>query len=500
MSDLVSGLLSAASPVNLLYCLLGCLAGTLTGVLPGFGPTSATALLFPLAFYLPPDQSLILLAGIYYGAQYGGSTTAILLNVPGEVSSVPTALDGYQMTLKGKAGAALSIAALTSFGAGTLAMVGLTVFGPAIARLGLMFGPAERLGLFVFAMTCAAALSGNYPMRGLVCTLVGMLLATVGVDPLAGVGRLTFGRSWLLQGLDLVPLVMGVFGVSEVVATMEEKTPVIALGRIGSLLPSRSELKTGMAAGFRGTLVGFGLGLIPGMMPAITSFIAYDVERKLSSHPSEFGRGAIEGVASPEAANNATVTAGFIPLLSLGIPTSPTLALLMAALIVYGITPGPLMFTLHANLAWTIIGSMYIGNVILLILNLPLVGLWARLALIPYRLLGPIILGLCMVGSYCIRNSMFDVWSCLLFGAIGWWMRRRSWPAGPLVLGFILGSPLEESARQVVELSRGEPGYVLGHPIALAFFALAVGSLYLSLRLLGSAEQKGAPAGDGGGV
>jgi len=484
MSDMLSGLLSALTPLNVLYCLLGCFVGTLTGVLPGFGPTSATAILFPLAFYAPPDQALILLAGIYYGAQYGGSTTAILINVPGEISSVPTALDGYQMTLKGRGGVALAMAAIVSFIAGTLAVVGLSLLGPMLARVALVFGPVEKLGLLAFAMTCSAALSGLSPMRGAIATLLGMLLATVGIDSLAGVGRLTFGQVCLFQGFDLVPVVMGLFGISEVVSTMEEKSGSIAMGKIGSLFPSGSELKRGVFAGLRGGAVGFVLGLIPGMMPAITTFISYDLEKKISKDPTQFGKGSIEGVASPEAANNATVAAGFIPLLSLGIPTSPTLALLLAALIVYGVFPGPMMFAEHAHLTWTIIGSMYLGNVILVILNLPLVGWWARLALMPYRLLGPLVLGLCLVGSYCIRNSMFDVWSCILFGALGWWMRRRSWPATPFVLGFILGPPLEEAARQFMDLTQGEPGYILGHPIALALFALSALSLLTSTRLL----------------
>lgn len=481
---LFMGFANMLSPGNIIACLIGCLAGTLVGVLPGLGPASTVAILFPIAFYLPPEQTLMVMAGIHYGAMYGGSTTSIVVNVPGEAASVVTCLDGYQMAKKGRAGPALAISAIGSFMAGTIGVVALSVVGPTLARLALVFGPVERLGLFLFSLTCVAGLSGSGIMRGLLVCAIGMLLAAVGIDSLTGMPRLTFGQIWLLSGFNFVPVIIGLFGVAEVVASIGEGVDSVASGHIGSLMPSREEWRPGLIACVRGSIVGFVTGLIPGMIPAVTSFLAYDLEKRLSSHPERFGTGVIEGVAAPEAANNGTAQAGFIPMLALGIPTTATLAILMAALYTYGIAPGPLMFTKHAALTWTVIASMYFGNIILLILNLPLVGLWARISVIPYRLLGPIVLGLCFIGSYVMRNSMLDVWVTLLFGAIGYGMRKRHWPTAPLILGFILGPLLEESLRQSVSVTGGSLAAFLGHPIFMGFLVLAMVSVWLAYSMI----------------
>lgn len=487
---LLEGIANVLSPQNLLFAFLGCLLGTLVGVLPGLGPVSAVAILFPLTTYLPPTGMVIALAAIYYGAMYGGSTTAILMNIPGEVSSVPTALDGFAMTRQGRAGPALAIAAIVSFVAGIFGTVVLYLVGPPLARFALLFGPAEYFGLAAFSLTAIAGLSGRSVVRGLIMAVLGMLLATVGIDVGSSVTRLTLGSEALLQGFDIVPVMIGLFGIGEVLRELQEGSPGILQGRLGRLLPDRQELRQGMAAGGRATVLGFLLGLLPGMLPSITSFLAYSYEKQRSPHPERFGRGAIEGVAAPEAANNAAAMAGFVPLLSLGIPTSPTMALILAALIVYGLIPGPTLFTENAAFTATVIASFLVANVILLILNLPLVGLWVRIARIPYRILAPVILGVCVAGAYSIRNTMFDVWVAFAFGLVGWLASRWSWPLAPLVLGFILGPMAETSFRQAIAIS---PTIFLERPIFLGFVVLAGLSLWLTRRWnLGAADEDGA--------
>ncbi|MDO8472268.1 MAG: tripartite tricarboxylate transporter permease [Dehalococcoidia bacterium] len=473
MQPLFTGFVAAAQPINLWYALLGSLLGTMVGVLPGLGPASALAILFPLAGYLPPTGAIIMLAGIYYGAMYGGSTTAILLNVPGEVASVTTCLDGFQMTRQGRAGPALAMAAIVSFVAGTIGTVVLSLSGPALASVGLNFGPPEYFSLMLFSLSAIANFSGPSLVRGIAMGLVGMILAAVGFDPLSSAVRLTFGSTQLLLGFDTVSVLIGLFAISEVLKSGEEGIASIYKGSLGRLLPSAKEFRRGMAAGMRGTGLGLVLGLVPGLTPSITAFMAYDVEKRISKEPEKFGTGVIEGVAAPEAANNATAVAGFIPLFSLGIPTSPTLAMLLAALVIYGLKPGPLLFTQYADFTWTVIASMYIGNVMLLILNLPLVGIWAKLATVPYKIIAPSILVFSTVGAYSMRNSMFDVWTVFAFGIIGFYMNKLEWPTIPLVLGFILGPMVEQALRQSLSIESSWMIFV-NRPLSAAFLALTV--------------------------
>jgi putative tricarboxylic transport membrane protein len=480
LSGLLGGIANCLSLTNLLFAFLGCFLGTIVGVLPGLGPVSAVAILFPLTTYLPPDGMVIALAAIYYGAMYGGSTTAILMNIPGEVSSVPTALDGFAMTKQGRAGAALAISAIVSFVAGIFGTIVLSVLGPPLSTLCLKFGPPEYFGLALFSLTAIAGLSGRSVSRGLIMAAIGMLMASVGVDVASSLPKLTFKTTVLLQGFDIVPVMIGLFGIGEVLKELEQGTSGIYQGKMGKLMPNREELGSGMKAGLRATLIAFSLGLFPGMLPSITSFLCYSFERQRSKHPDRFGKGAIEGVAAPEAANNAAAMAGFVPLFTLGIPTGPTMALILAALIVYGLVPGPTLFTEHAPFTWTVIASFFVANFILLILNLPFVALWAKIAAIPYRLLAPIILAICIPGAYSIRNNLFDVWVCILFGLIGWFLSKRNWPVAPLVLGFILGPMAETSLRQSISIS---PLIFVHRPIFIGFMALAAFSVWFSSRL-----------------
>jgi putative tricarboxylic transport membrane protein len=480
MEMFLAGILSALTPQNLLYAFAGCLIGTFVGVLPGIGPVSAVAILFPFTTYLPPTGMIIALAAIYYGAMYGGSTTAILMNVPGEISAVVTALDGYEMTKKGRPGPALAIAAIVSFMAGIIGATLIAMLGPSVARLALMFGPAEYLGLGLFSLTAITGLSGKSPVRGVIVMLVGLLLTSVGYDDSADFGRLTFGSNDLLLGFDIVPVMIGLFGIGEMLRVYEEKTGQFATYVLGKLMPNREELRDGLAAGMRATAISFPLGLLPGMLPSVASFLCYSFEKQRSKNPEKFGKGAIEGVAAPEAANNAAAMANLLPLLTLGIPTGPTMALILAALTVYGMIPGPLLFTQHANFTWTVIGSFFVANVILLILNLPLVGLWARLATIPQPILAPTVLILCLVGSFSTRSSMFDVWVCLIFGLLGWAATKAGWPLAPMVLAYVLGPMIERSARQVFALS---PVLLLHRPIFWGFMVMGVLTIWFTRRL-----------------
>jgi len=488
---LLSGFLGALNFTNLMYCFVGCVLGTFVGVLPGLGPAATSAILLPLTTYMPPAGAIIMLAGIYYGAMYGGSTTSILVNVPGEASSVPTCLDGFQMTKQGRAGEALAIAAIGSFIAGTFGTIALSVMAPALAKMALKFGPPEYFALVFFSLTMLVSFSEGSLLKGLIAGGVGMYLACVGVDPLSGKQRLTFGSVHFSGGMDVIPVLMGLFGIGEVLTSAEEGILQLYEGKLGHLLPRGRELAKGIWASIRGTISGFILGLLPGMIPAVTSFIAYDLEKRISKTPQRFGTGCIEGVAAPEAANNATSQAGFIPLMSLGIPTSPTLAVILAALMMYGLQPGPFLFIRHADFAWAVIASMYIGNIILLILNLPLVGLWARLCLVPYRYIGPIVLGVCLVGAFSVRNRLFDIMTCIIFGILGYLMKRYHWPAAPLILGLILGPMLEQSLRQSLELSGGSPFILLSRPISLTLIVLTFILMIFARKALSKPELGG---------
>jgi putative tricarboxylic transport membrane protein len=421
-----------------------------------------------------------MLAGLYYGAAYGGSTTSILVNIPGEASSVATCFDGFPMTKKGRAGEALWIAAVGSFIAGTFGAIMFSLIGPGLSKYALKFGPPEYVGLLFFSLTALITLSGTSLTKGLAAGLVGIILSTMGIDPLTGARRFHFGSIGMMRGLDLVPMVVGLFGIGEILVSAEAGIGQIYEGTLGKMMPRGKELKKGLLASLRGTMVGFWPGMLPGMIPALTSFLAYDIEKRVSKYPEKFGTGVIEGVAGPEAANNATAQAGFIPLMTLGIPTGPSMAIILAALMLYGLQPGPMLFHTNKVLVWTVIGSMYIGNVILLILNLPLVGMWARISLIPYKYLAPTILAICVVGAYSPRNTMFDVWVAIGAGILGYIMRKTNWPIAPLILGFILGSMFEQSFRQ--SLSMGGPMIFFHRPIAMGFFGASIIALVVSLK------------------
>jgi putative tricarboxylic transport membrane protein len=470
--DLITGIINVFTPSYLAYCLLGCILGTLVGVLPGLGPASALSILLPLTTYLDPTGAIIMLAGLFYGVQYGGSTTSILVNIPGEASSVVTCLDGFQMTRQGRAGQALWIAAVGSFIAGTLGVLVTTFIGPGLALYGLRFGPPEYLGLFLLSMTTVVSLSGASITRGMAVGVVGMILAASGTDPLTGTERFTFGSTNLLLGLELIPLVVGLFGISEILVSAEAGVTKIYAGKLGKMMPRGKDLKNGILASLRGSLVGLPLGLLPGVTSVLSSFLAYDLEKRVSKYPEKMGTGLIEGVAAPEAANNATAQTNFIPLMVLGIPTSASMAILLSAFMLYGISPGPLLFQTNKEFVWTVIGSMYVGNVMLLILNLPLVGLWARMSQIPYKYLGPVILAICVIGSYSPRNSMLDVWVALGAGVVGFIMNKAKVPITPFILGFILGPMIELSLRQ--SLSMAGPIIFLQRPVFIILLAITI--------------------------
>ena len=482
--DLIAGLTNVLSLTNLFYCFVGGVLGTLVGVLPGLGPASTIAILLPMTMYLDKTGSIIMLAGIYYGAAYGGSTTSILVNMPGEVASVPTCFDGYPMTRDGRAGQALWVAAVGSFIAGTIGAVAVTVIGPGLAHYALRFGPPEYCALLVFSLTLVVSLAGAgfAVVRALAACLLGMLLSCVGIDPLTGTPRLYYGFTDLMQGLEIIPITVGLFGIGEILSNAQAKTVKIYEGKMGRMTPRGDDLRRGMMGAIRGTLVGLPLGVLPGFVPAVSSFIAYGIEKRMSKHPEKFGSGVIEGVAAPEAANNATAQTGFIPLFAFGIPTSASTAIILAALMIYGLQPGPVLFESNKLIIWTVIASMYIGNVMLVVLNLPLVGLWAKISQVPYKYLAPIVLGVCIIGAYSPRNSMFDVGVAIVFGLIGFLMKRVNWPMAPLILGFLLAPMLEVALSQ--SLNVGGVTIFFTRPIAAGLLALTAVSILVAIRLL----------------
>ena len=478
--DTIAGIVHAITPHNLLFCFLGSFLGTLVGVLPGLGTPSTLAILLPLTMVLDPSASIIMLAGLVYGASYGGSTTSILVNIPGEVVSIVTCFDGFPMTKQGRAGQALWTSAVGSFIAGTFGCLMFSLMGPALATYALRFGPPEKFGLIFFSLTALISLSGASLLKGLGAGLLGIWLSSIGVDPSSGVSRFSFGSTWLLRGVEIIPVTVGLCGISEILESAEAGIRQIYEGKLGKMMPRGRELTKALRASMRGTLVGFFPALLPGLLPGMLSFVAYDLEKRLSKYPEKFGTGVIEGVASPEACNNAAAQAGFIPLMSLGIPTGPSNALLLAALILAGLQPGPLLFTTNKEIVWTIIGSMYVGQVMCLVLNLPLIGFWARISMVPYKYLGPTILAICLVGAYSPRNTMFDVWVALGAGVVGYFMRKNDWPVAPLILGFILGPMLEQALRQSVSMG----GFLIffRRPIPLAFILFSIIMTTLSLR------------------
>ena len=478
---LMTGFSEALTPQNLMFALIGSILGTLVGVLPGVGPTSGIAILLPLTAFLPPTPAIIMLAAIYYGAMYGGSTTAILVNIPGEVASVVTTIDGYQMAKQGRAGPALAVAAISSFVAGTLALVGLTFFAPILADLALRVGPPEYFGLVVLAVSVVVSLSGASLLKGLTAGALGVLIALVGLDPQSGVRRFTLGTTGLLGGIDFIAVIVGLFAIAEVLLSVERRATSVSLAPIGRLLPSWADIRRCVPAMLRSTGIGFGLGMLPGCTPGAISFVAYDVERRISPSRDQFGKGAIEGVAAPEGANNATTSAGFVPLLALGLPSTPALAVLLSGLQIYGLQPGPLLFEKQPQFVWAVIASMYIGNVMLLVLNLPLVGLWARLVHVPYAVMGPMILVFSVVGAFSVRNTLFDVGVAVAFGVVGYAMAKLGYPTAPLVLALIL-TPLGESAlRQTLSMAGGSPILLVTRPLAVLLIAAGVALTVWSL-------------------
>lgn len=480
---LFSGFSIALEPMNILLAAIGAFVGTLVGVLPGLGPTSAIAILLPLTAVLSPTQAIIMLAGIYYGAMYGGSTTSILLNIPGEVSSVPTCLDGYPLAQQGRGGPALGIAAIGSFLAGTMGVIGLTFFAPILATQALKFGPPEYLALMLLSLTLVMSLGGANISKALAMCCLGYLLSLIGMAPINMQPRLTFGIISFWDGIDVISLVIGLFAICEVLKGVEEKKVAISMGNIGSVYPGLSDLRQSAMSILRGGGLGFFMGLLPGCAPAVTTFLAYDLEKKCSKTPERFGHGAMEGVAAPESANNATSSAGFIPLFALGIPASPALAVLLGALMIYGLTPGPMLFEQNPNFVWAIIASMFIGNIMCLLLNLPLVGFWAKITQIPYGILAPIVLLICVVGAYSIRNSMVDVLVSLIFGILGYAFDKFHWPVVPFVICFILGPVLERSFLQTIGMMAGNPYILFERPIFLILIAMTVVFVIISIKL-----------------
>ena len=474
---LLQGFWTALEPANLWWGLVGCIVGTLVGVLPGIGPSSAIAILIPLTTFLSPTPAIIMMAAIYYGAMYGGSTTAIVVNIPGEASSVPTAIDGYEMAKQGRAGPALAIAAISSFVAGTLGLVGLTFFAPVLSNFALAFGPPEYFALMFMGLTLVISLSGKALLKGLMGACLGLLVALIGQNPLTGASRLTFGSSDLMAGINFISIIIGLFALGEVFFNVEQKIVAIVGEKKIHWMPSWADVNRCWGAMLRSTGVGFFMGLLPGCAPAVTTFVAYDVEKRWSKHPEEFGHGAIEGVAAPEGANNATSSAGFVPLFAFGLPTGPALAVLLGGLMMYGLQPGPMLFKSNPQFVWAVIASMYIGQVICVILNLPLVGMCARIATIPFPVLGPLILIFSVIGAYSIRFLMFDVWVALVFGVVGYLMRKLKFPMAPMVLAAVLAQMLETALSQSLVISRGSPLIFFSRPIACAFMILAFASI-----------------------
>lgn len=480
--DVALGIEAAFTPTNLLFCFIGVALGTAVGVLPGIGPTATIALLLPITFNLAPVTSLIMLSGIYYGAQYGGSTTAILLNLPGESSAAVTALDGHQMARQGRAGAALATAALGSFFAGTVATVILAVFAPPLASAALKFGPAEYFSLVVLGLVASIALASGSLMKALAMIILGMLLGGVGQDIYSGTPRFTFGQRELYGGLNFVSLAVGLFGVAEILRNLETPTkPSMMVKKVTNLWLTREERRKIVGPVLRGTGLGSALGVLPGGGHVLASFTSYSLEKRVSKHPEEFGGGAIEGVAAPESANNAAAQTSFIPLLTLGLPAHPVMALLMGAFIIQGITPGPTVIDDEPALFWGLIVSMWIGNLMLVLLNLPLIGLWVKMLSIPYRVLFPAIIAFSAIGCYSLALNPFDVFAIAFFGVLGYVLIKLGCEPAPLLLGFVLGPLLEENLRRAMIISRGDASVFLTRPISLTLLVLALGALVVAV-------------------
>jgi len=480
--DLLSHILLGAqvlfTPINLFFCFIGVLMGTLVGVLPGLGPTAAIALLLPNTFHVPPVTAIIMLSGIYYGAMYGGSTTSILVNIPGEAASVITCLDGYQMAQKGRAGVALGVAAFGSFIAGTISVIGLMLVAPPLAKFALAFGPPEYFSLMLMGIVILIYLASGSILKALMMAVFGLLLGTIGMDSISGTQRLTFGLLELSDGIGLIPAIMGLFGVAEVISNVEKeiKREVIA-AKIKNLLPNLQDWKDSFWPMIRGGILGFFIGILPGPAPVISAFSSYAIEKRLSKHPEKFGTGMIQGVAGPESANNAATGGAFIPLFTLGIPANSVIAILLGAFMIHGIQPGPMLISKYPELFWGTIMSMYLGNAMLLVLNLPLIGIWVKVLKVPYPILFPLILLFCLVGVFSLNYSKVEVALMIGFGVFGYLARKFQYEMAPLVLALVIGPMMENSLRLSLVISQGSPMIFLEKPIAAVF-------IFVSLALL----------------
>jgi putative tricarboxylic transport membrane protein len=484
ISGLMQGFAVALTPVNLMWCFVGCFLGTVIGILPGLGPAATIAMLLPLTFKMPATSAVIMLAGIYYGAKYGGSTTSILLNVPGESASVVTCLDGYQMARNGRAGAALGIAAIASFIAGTVGVVGLMLIAPPLAKFGLQFSSPEYFALMALGLAMVVLLAGASLIKALLAMLVGLWIAGMGTDLFTAESRFTFGTSEMLDGIDFVIVAIGVFALGEVIGNMEQREEGQSLPvpkGFRNLLPTWAELKACRFAFLNGSVIGFLIGVLPGAGSTIASFLSYGLEKAVSKHPEKFGTGVPEGVAAPEGANNSETGGAMVPLLTLGIPGSGTTAILLAAFIMWGLKPGPLMIQDNPELFWGLVASMYIGNVVLLVLNLPLVPLFAQILKLPLYVLYPVIFGISLVGVYSVSGSLFDAALLSVFGLLGYLMRKLDYPSAPLILGLVLGDNMERALRQSLMMSQGELSILWSRPISAFMLGAAVLILFLPM-------------------
>ncbi|MFP3461091.1 tripartite tricarboxylate transporter permease [Arthrobacter globiformis] len=474
LNELLNGFAAALTWQNLIFAFLGCLLGTVIGVLPGIGPVAGVALLIPLTLNMDPTGSIIMLCAIFYGTAYGGTITSVLLNTPGEAASAITTIDGHAMTKMGKAGAALTIAAIGSFVGGTIATLGLVAAAKPLGELGLLVGPPEFFALMVVGISLLVALAGKSMVKALISGALGLLISMVGIDPVAGAPRFTFGMDRLLDGVSFVAVIVGVFGLSEILSYRKGESAVVHAPGFRSLLPTGAEWRRSAPSMARGTGIGFGLGLIPGMTGSVASLLSYGAEKKFSKHRNELGKGAVEGVAGPETANNAHANAALIPLFTLGIPASPTIAVLMGAFLQQGLTPGPTLFTEHSEIAWAIIASLFIGNLLLVLLNVPLVGLWTSILRVPAPILTALILLFMVIGAYTINFSVFDVFVMIGFGLLGLALRHLEIPLAPMVLTLVLGPLMERSLRESLEISQGDFSIFLNRPISAVLIAVGV--------------------------
>lgn len=483
VSSLLSGMAAVMTPTNFIASIIGVLIGTLTGVLPGLGITGALALLLPASYGLSPATAMIMFCGVYYGAMYGGSTTSILVNIPGEGASVVTCIEGYEMAKKGRAGAALAVAAIGSFIAGTMGTVGLTFFAPMLAKAALAFGPPEYFAIAILGLVLLFNISGKSPLKSALMVMIGLMVGTIGFDPMTGVSRFTMGIINLEDGIEFIIFTMGLYGVGEILASIckpEEQGEMMKF-KFRDLYPNREELKRSLPAMFRGGILGFLIGLMPGPGMTISTFVSYAVEKRLSKHPEEWGHGAIEGVAGPESANNAANAAQMVPLLSLGLPFNSSGALLLAGFMIHGVAPGPMLMSTNPDLFWAIIASLYIGNVLLLIINLPLVGVFASLLKIPVNILLPIVMVITFTGAYAINNSLFDLGLLLLFGVLGFILKQAKFDLAPLVIGMFLGSTIEKGLVQGMIISNGSFMTLLSRPLAGTMLKIGLAVLLFSI-------------------